>query len=282
MSSKTKAATKAPRKVDGVMNARTAGAKHPGGMGEKIALARTAGAKHSGGSALPPPLGTTNFYKIIPKSILDVNPKITYANQSKINIHLPSGFNVCASSGAGKTNWVLNFISLVDSFDRVTIYAKKLDESLYIYLIHCLEKAGIQHEEFDHLDSVIPAKEYDSTKNNLVIIDDWMNAPKKALEPIIDLFTLGRKNGLSPVWLSQSYFQGCPQTIRLNVNYLVIIKLKSKKDIARIMSDASVDVEPEELIRLLTHVQSLGQGNFMLIDKVTNDPALKIRVNFGI
>ncbi len=249
MSSKNRAATKASRKVD-----------------------------EESGSAL----GTTNFYKLIPKSILDVNPKITYANQSKINIHLPSGFNVCGSSGAGKTNWLLNFISLVDSFDRVTIYAKKLDEPLYIYLIHCLEKAGIQHEEFDHLDSVIPAKEYDSTKNNLVIADDWMNAPKKALEPIIDLFTMGRKNGISPVWICQSYFQGAPQTIRLNVNYLVLFKLKTKKDIARIMSDASVDAEPEELIRLLTHIQSLGQTNFMLIDKVTNDPSLKVRVNFGV
>jgi len=206
--------------------------------------------------------------------------KIDYPNKSKINIHLPSGFAVIGSSGSCKTNWVLNFIELVETFDRVTLYAKKLDEPLYIYLVKCLEAAGIEHEEFDHLDSVIPCPEYDSKKNNLVIVDDFMNAPKKALEPIVDLFTMGRKNGITPIYLAQSYFQGIPQTIRSNISYLVVFKIKAKNDMARIMTDASVDLERDQLIRLLAHIRSMGDTNFMLIDKVTNDPSLKLRINF--
>ena len=233
--------------------------------------------KKSGASQL----GTRNFYEILPKAIKDLSHPIKYPNKSKINIHLPSGIAVVGSTGSCKTNWLLNFIEVVETFDRVTIYAKKLDEVLYIYLIECLEKAGIQHEEFDHLNSVISPADYDSSKNNLVIIDDFMNAPKKSLEPIVDLFTMGRKNGITPVYIAQSYFLGIPQTIRNNINYLVVFKLKAKNDMARILTDVSVDLEKEQMIELLAYIRSLGDTHFMLIDKVTNDPKLKLRIDFG-
>jgi Poxvirus A32 protein len=152
---------------------------------------------------------------------------------------------------------------------------------LYVYLIGCLDAAGIEHEEFDNLDDVIPCSQYDKSKNNLVIIDDFMSAPKKALEPICDLFTMGRKSGITPIYLAQSYFLGIPQTIRLNVNYLVVMKIKARNDMARILSDVSVDVNKDEMMELLKYIRSLGETNFMLIDKVTNRDDLKLRINFG-
>jgi hypothetical protein len=227
------------------------------------------------------PLGTRNFYKILPKAIAAQGSAhaIDYPNKSKINIHLPSGICVIGATGSCKTNWVLNFIEQVDSFDRVTIYAKKLDEVLYIYLIGCLDAAGIEHEEFDNLDSVIPCSEYDSKKNNLVIIDDFMSAGK-SLEPICDLFTMGRKAGITPIYLAQSYFKGVPQTIRLNVNYIVVMKIKSRSDMARILTDVSVDLDKDQMMELLKYIRSLGDTHFMLIDKVTNRDDLKLRINF--
>jgi hypothetical protein len=227
-------------------------------------------------------VGTRNFYKILPKAFAARASAhaIDYPNKSKINMHLPSGVAVIGATGSCKTNWVLNFIEQVDTFDRVTIYAKNLNEVLYVYLVACLEKAGIQHEEFDNLDDVIPCSDYDPSLNNLVVIDDFMSAPKKALEPICDLFTMGRKCGITPVYLAQSYFAGIPQTIRLNVNYLVVMKIKSRGDLARIMKDASIDHDQDQMMELLKYIRSLGETHFLLIDKVTNRDDLKLRIDF--
>jgi hypothetical protein len=223
-------------------------------------------------------IGTRNYYEILPKNMLGAT--IKYPNEKKINVKLPNGFLVCGATGSCKTNWVLNFIELVGTFDRVTIYAKKLDEPLYLYLLDCLKKAGVQHEAFDNLDSVIPPTDYDSRKNNLVVVDDFMSAPKKSLEPIINLFTMGRKNGVTPLWLSQSFYQGTPTTIRNNVSYVVLFKLKAKRDMERILADVSTDLDTEQAIDLLKHIRSLGDTHFMLIDKATSDPKLKCRIDF--
>jgi len=225
-------------------------------------------------------IGTRNFYEILPKALHSDADKITYPNEKLINVSLPSGIAVIGSTGSFKTNWLLNLIEVVGTFDRVTLYAKKLDEKLYIYLLNCLEQAGIPHEAFDTLEKVIPCNEYDAKQNNLVIIDDFMNAPKKALEPIVDLFTMGRKNSITPIYLAQTYFSGVPKTIRDNVNYLVVFKLKSKSDINRIMADVSLDYSKDEMVELLKHIRSKGDRYFMLIDKITNNPSLKVRMNF--
>ncbi len=222
-----------------------------------------------------------NFYEVIPKSILASIPKITYANEKIINIKLPSGIVIVGSTGGGKTNWLIHFLSLVDSFDRVTIYAKNNVEPLYAFLIKSLHDAGIECDVFDNLDDVIPALEYDSKKNNCVIIDDFMNAPPKALEKISDLFTAGRKTNVTPIWITQSWFKGTPQAIRLNASYTVIFKLKSRGDAKRICVNSALDTEPKELVEMLTDIQSGGQGQFMLIDKATDDPELKVRYNWG-
>ncbi len=217
-----------------------------------------------------------NFYDVIPKSILSSIPRIHYENESVINMRLPNGVILVGSTGSGKTNWLLHFLSLVDSFDRVTIYALNTVEPLYAFLIRSLSDAGIQCDVFNDLENVIPPDEYDATKNNVVIIDDMMNAPKRSLEPIENFFTLGRKKNITPIWICQSFFHGTPQTIRLNVNYIVIFKLNSRGDARRICADSALNKEPEELVEILSYIQSKGRGQFMMIDKVTTDPSLKV------
>ncbi len=248
-----------------------------------VALARTTvspGNLERGGRRTPL-IPYKNFYESIPKSILASIPKITYANEKLINIKLPSGIIIVGSSGGGKTNWLLHFLSLVDSFDRVTIYAKNNVEPLYAHLIKSLHDAGIECDIFDTLDDVIPALEYDSKKNNAIIIDDFMSAPRKSLEKVEDLFTTGRKTNVTPIWVTQSFFQGTPQKIRQNASYTVIFKLKLRGDAKRICSDLALDTEPKEILEMLTDIQSAGQGQFMLIDKASDDPRLKIRYNWG-
>lgn len=68
----------------------------------------------------PPPSGVqfVNLYKYTPKKF-KAEP-ITYAEQDKLRISLPSMFLVVGSTGAGKTNWVLNFLEHTRCFTKVT------------------------------------------------------------------------------------------------------------------------------------------------------------------
>jgi hypothetical protein len=222
----------------------------------------------------------TNFYEKIPKSILDSVPKLTYDNESVINVALPSGIILCGSTGGGKTNLLINFMSIVDSFQRVSIYARHTDEPLYTYLIQCLETAGIECDVHNDLTEVIDPLSYDKRKNNLVIVDDFMSAPKKSLEFIESLFSAGRHTNITPIWVTQSWF-ATPIKVRLNASYIMLFKLKSRGDARRICSDTSLDADPDEIVKLLAYIQSKGQGNFMLLDTKTTKPELKVRINWG-
>ena len=223
-------------------------------------------------------MGTRNYYTLLPKKYLPAT--IEYKNKKIMNINLPARIGIIGASGSCKTNWLLNFIECVDSFDRVTIYAKNTQEPLYQYLMSCLDDSRIAYEVFDDLTAVIPCSEYEARDNNLVIFDDFQNSSAKDLKPVNDIFTMGRKNGITAVYIAQSYFKGIPSIIRANLNYLVILKISTKNDLARVISDNSLDVEPDTLMALLKHIRSLGKTHFMLLDKDTIDSDLKYRIDY--
>jgi hypothetical protein len=223
-------------------------------------------------------LGTKNFYVGMDKKYKPHS--IEYPNKSKIHINLPCRIGVIGASGSCKTNWLLNFICLVDSFDRVTIYAKNLEEPLYLMLLDALKKSGIKHESFNTIEDVIPCPEYDAKKNNLVIVDDFQNASAKQLQPVNDIATMGRKNGITFVYIAQTFHRGIPLVVRANLNYLVIFKINTTGDLQRILNDNSLDMSVDKMRELLRYIRSLGITNFLLIDKDTNEPDLKYRINF--
>lgn len=224
---------------------------------------------------------TVNYYEVIPKKYLMKD--VTYPNQEQINIKIPSGIALLGSTGSCKTNFLLNFIVTTEVFTRITLYAKNLKEPLYQWLIDSLKtmnrEAGII-EAFDNLDDVIPATDYDPEETNLVIFDDFMNESEKTLKPVVDMFSIGRKNNVTCVYIAQDYFNGIPKKIRRNINYMMMFKLNSPSDLARIMRDSSKD-EADRMIRMWKYARSLGPRMFLLIDKVTNDENLKFRINYG-
>ena len=222
-----------------------------------------------------------NFYTVIPKEILSSIPEIKYKNFNKMRIKLPSTIILLGSSGSGKTNWLLHFLSLVDSYDTVTIYARNTSEPLYVFLIQSLNAAGIPCEVHNDLENVKDPLEFDSRLNNCVIADDFMSAPKKSLEPLGNIANSGRKQNITFIWITQSYFLGTPQAIRQNASYIVIFKLKTRGDAKRICADSSLDMDPDDLLQKLAYIQSNGQGQFMMLDKNTTVHSQKFRENWG-
>ncbi len=221
---------------------------------------------------------TVNYYDIIPKEFKE--EKITYPNQKYTNISIPSSMLVLGFSGSGKSNFLLNFIATMSCFDTYTLYAKKLDEPLYKYLIKCWEEAGAEHSAQDNIKDVKPASSYDKTKNNLIIIDDMINEPKKLLTNLNDLFTMGRKNNCTVLYISQSYFE-TPSLFRKQFNYIVIMKIKNKGDLTRLLKDNSFDKSADELIDIYKSIRASGDNNFLMLDSKTNNPSLAYRKNYN-
>jgi hypothetical protein len=227
---------------------------------------------------------TVNYYEIIPKEYL--TDAVTYPNQDQINIKIPSGIAILGPTGCSKTNFLLNFIATTAVFTRITLYAKNLKEPLYKWLIDSISRlpqarsGGLIIEAFDNLDEVIPATEYDENERNLVIFDDFMNESAKTLKPVVDMFSMGRKNNVTSVYIAQDYFNGIPVKIRRNINYLMIFKLNSPSDLGRIVRDCSKD-DAVRMMATLKNAQQLGPRHFLLIDRVTNFDHLKYRIDYG-
>lgn len=236
--------------------------------------------KSSSSSGLHIGNGLINPYAgIIPKKFLI--PGITYKNFKKLRIKLPARILVIGASGSGKTIWLWNFIRLCSCFSRIYLFAKDLEEPIYAYMIDFFSKLEkkikkrILHYSND-VDDIPQAAEFDKDENNLVIIDDMINAKNLRTSNAMDLFTMGRKRNVSTIMVSQSYFK-IPQIVRQNSQYVVLKKIVSTKDLRRMISEYNLEADPVRLSMIYQKCVKDQLGGFMLIDIETNDENDKYR-----
>ena len=87
----------------------------------------------------------------------------------------------------------------------------------------------------------------------LLIVFDDIIADVESFEivsPIVSqLFLRGRKLNISLVFISQSYFK-VPKTIRLNTTHYFIMKIPNKRNLQKIVSNHSYDIDFKESMRL--------------------------------
>ena len=70
------------------------------------------------------------------------------------------------------------------------------------------------------------------------------------VSPIVSqLFLRGGKLNISLVFISQSYFK-VPKTIRLNLTHYFIMKIPNKRNLQKIVSNHSSDIDFKESMRL--------------------------------
>ena len=132
-----------------------------------------------------------NFYelkgvkKFLNKSI---NPNFNYHN-----IKVPFRSIMIGSSGAGKTNLLLNILNVFpNTFNKIWIYTKA-EEPLYNYLENILPKDLI-HISYDNLKECENHLQNDDYYGqSLVIFDDMCN--EKDQKVISELYIRGRKIG---------------------------------------------------------------------------------------
>ena len=186
-----------------------------------------------------------NMYERIPKKFLDE------AENPNFNLHLlklPFRMIIVAPSGSGKTNFLINLISLFGkgegTFADICILTRNKDEPLYKWLEDVTE-GRISIKEGLH--NVPSLDKMDKKENHLVIWDDLVLS--KDLSSVETYYIRARKLNCSCIFLSQSFFR-IPKTIRGNCNYMIILKLANQRDCNLIMSEFGLGVSKDQLLKI--------------------------------
>lgn len=217
----------------------------------------------------------------------------TFVDKNKFAPKYPFRYLVVGSSGGGKTNMICNLIIKYLYFDKLYVYSKHLEQSVYNFLRDFFQKAEnkirkklkIEDEEddetkiyyeFDSLEDVLPIENLPQNKQILVIFDDFNFS--KNQNNIVEYFSRGRHKNVSSIYIAQSYFQ-TPKNVRINCNYFSFFNIPSNREINLIMSDLPIPVDKETLKKLFTEALKKPYS-FLTIDLKTTVKPLMIRKNF--
>lgn len=185
-----------------------------------------------------------NLYERIPKELLD---KVENPNFNLHKLKLPFRMCIVAPSGSGKTNFLVNLLSIfssgVGTFQSIHIITRNKDEPLYRWIGGMSDQLVIK----EGLSNTPPLDKFDKEFNHLVVWDDLVLS--KDLSMVENYYIRARKLNVSVIFISQSYFK-IPKIIRNNCSYMVLLKLSGNREVNIILSEFGLGVTKEELISL--------------------------------
>jgi len=192
-----------------------------------------------------------NLYEKMPKEFLD--------NAENPNFHLhklklPFRMCIVASSGSGKTNFLINVLKLFCSGDKgtfqsINIITRNKDEPLYRWISSVCEQIIIT----EGLSTSPALDKFDKEKNHLVVFDDLVLS--KTLDVVENYYIRARKLNCSVIFISQSYFR-IPKIIRNNCSYMVLLKLSGNREVNLILSEFGLGVSKSQLIKIYEYATS--------------------------
>ncbi|EGZ05264.1 hypothetical protein PHYSODRAFT_534355 [Phytophthora sojae] len=158
-------------------------------------------------------------------------------------------------------------------FSHLHIIARNPHQELYEYLRNELEGFITFYDEPPSVDTIrsTPLK-----KPELVIIDDYSNDRNLQRNVFSHYFTRGRHFKLSTIFLSHSYF-ATDKMIRLNAEYVAILKANSKRDLQMIVKDFNIPGVNESTILTLYNRATANKGQMLFVDSVRS----QLRFNFN-
>jgi hypothetical protein len=185
-----------------------------------------------------------NLYEKIPKELLD---KVDNPNFNIHKLKLPFRMCVVAPSGSGKTNFLVNLLSMFSvgkgTFASITIITKNADEPLYKWIKGKSDQIVIK----EGITNTPQLDKFDKELNHLVVWDDLVLS--KDLSMVENYYIRARKLNVSVIFISQSFFK-IPKIIRNNCSYMVLLKLSGNREVNMILSEFGLGVSKEELIEL--------------------------------
>ena len=209
-----------------------------------------------------------NIYHHIPSEFIK---KYHNPNKDHHQLEIPFRLGIIGASGSGKTQIVVHILEkMKNTFGNIQIYTRNKDEPIYNYLEKKIPASHLQiYEGLSKLPTLAKDKEnnvkgFDKDLQHLVVFDDLVL--EKDQSRISEMFIRGRKiaKGISIIYLSQSYF-GVPKIIRVNLNYLILKKLSSLRDLNLIMSEYNLGLSRDKMMEVYKYCTN-EKTNFLLCD----------------
>jgi len=151
---------------------------------------------------------------------------------------------VIGGTGSGKSNAIIDMIHRMEKFYEIIIFNPvSTDEPLYQMLKQQMPEVQL----IDNIEDLPELKSFHEDKDleKLLIVDDFINLPKKDMKKINEYFTGGRKSGFTVVAMCQNY-TSVPKIITRNAQYFIIFKLNDNVTINNIIKNHNVNNVPKE------------------------------------
>lgn len=220
-----------------------------------------------------------NLYETLPKKFQE--EQVHYAREKELQLKVPFHMLIVGSTGSGKTNFLLNMIEQVNVWTRIMLFAKDLDEKLYANFIEGMREIEKKtncsilttSNNIETLPKLDPTWKGSQT---LLIVDDMINESKNKLTVLKDYFIMGRKYGVSAVYLSQAYYP-IPKILRQNSMYIVIAKIRAKDDLRRMLREYNmIQLDIDTMFKVYQEVAVFP--HVLFID--TQNPNMMFRRDF--
>ena len=182
---------------------------------------------------------------------------------------------ISGKSNCGKTNTLIHIIRKpLVYYDKIYIYTPNGHQSKLQDLSKLMraidKKIKYKHPVLEILaeDKIKATNEYPNYSRIMVVFDDLINAPDVTQKKIANHFTDGRHHNISPIYLSQSYYD-TPKKIRINCSHMILYPSTDKRDCKAIADDNKVNIELCDY---------LNKYEFLFIDKVNKT----VKKNFDL
>ena len=150
------------------------------------------------------------------------------ASSKKLNNIFDEDFRllIAGESGCGKTNTLMHILRQpLVYYDKIHIYSPNLHQEKIQDFKDLMDsiskKVGYPVLELNGPDAIKNTTDYPSNNRKIVVFDDVINAPERVQNKIANHWTDGRHHGISPIYLSQSYYD-TPKKLRLNCSNLIL------------------------------------------------------------
>ena len=169
---------------------------------------------------------------------------------------------ISGQSGCGKTNTVMHILRKpLVYYDKIHFFTPNQHQDKIVDLQKVMKpiskKVGYEVLELHSPEEILDTSEYPSNNRKVVVFDDLVNAPDRIQSKIANHWTDGRHHGISPIYLSQSYYD-VPQKIRLNCSHMILYPPATKKH---------VDLIAKENLVQPNLFNKLGPFEFLFLDK---------------
>jgi len=171
---------------------------------------------------------------------------------------------ISGQSNCGKTNTLMHMIRMpMVYFDKIYFYTPNAHQEKIQDLIELMDEisshkdVGYQVLEIGDQDDTIDTSEYPNDNRKVVRFDDLVNAPDRAQNKIANHFTDGRHHMISPIYLSQSYYD-VPQKLRQNCSHMLLYPPSTENHLNLIAKENLISPELFD---------KLGPYQFLFLDK---------------